>query len=108
MTERRGGRPPKQKTASEDTKNKILKAAKKLAKEFGEPIEEAMLRLIYKSDVQDSVKASVWKSYLEALVAKDTNQNVNTSGYAGPVIYLPEKRPDPALSIVTGGKTEKI
>jgi hypothetical protein len=93
------GRPRKKKTVSEKVKNNYLKAARELAKEYGEPIEKAVLRLIYKDDVQDSVRASVLKAYNEALLIKETEKDVNVNMNRGPAIYLPEMRPDPAKLI---------
>ena len=98
------GRPKQVKTVSQKTKKAILKAARQLAKEYGEPIEKAMLRMVYEKDVQDTVKASVFKTYLDALVAKESESNVNITDNRGPAIGLPPKREDPALTIVEGGK----
>ena len=96
------GRPRKKKTVSEKVKNNYLKAARELAKEYGEPVEKAVLRLIYKESVQDSVKASVLKAYNEALLIKETEQDVNINHNHGPKIGLPEMRPDPAKLIPLG------
>ena len=122
------GRPRKVKTVSERTKKAILKAARELAKEHGMSIEKAMLSLCFKDNVQDSVRASVWKSYLESMVAKESKQeiDVNEERSCGPTIFrtndrgemvvvrrgssaigLPEIRPDPALKILGGDKESK-
>ena len=98
------GRPRKKKTVSEKVKNNYLKAARELAKEYGEPVEKAVLRLIYKESVQDSVKASVLKAYNEALLVKEAEKEVNINVNRGPRIGLPEMELDPALKIVQGGK----
>ena len=98
------GRPKKVKTTSIRIKNNYIKAARKLAKEYGMPVEEAMLRMIYDPDVQDSVKASIMKSYNDALIAREVDQHVNVNRQEGPAIMLPPMMPDPALSIVEGGK----
>lgn len=97
----------KNKNVSETTKGKILSAAEKLAEEYGKPIEEAMLELVYKPKTQDSVKASIFKTYLEALVAKESEQNINVNK-VGPRIGLPPMEEDPALKLVAkDGKTVK-
>jgi len=84
------GRPYKKKTVSEKIKNNYSKAARKLAKEHdGETIEYAVLKLLYKSDVQDSVKASIIKTYNEAMITKETDLNVDVKVAQGPTIYLP-------------------
>ncbi len=119
------GRPRKVKTASEKTKHAIMKAARKLARENGMPIEEAMLSMIYDPKVQDSTKASIWKSYLGSLVAKEIEKKVGVAeetrpqgplilseeGFGAikhlppeiraklPAVILPELSPDPALKI---------
>ena len=93
------GRPRKKKTISEKVKNNYLKAARELAKEYGEPIEKAVLRLIYEGDVQDSVKASILKAYNEALLIRETEKDVNVNFNRGPLIGLPEMKPDPAKLI---------
>ena len=122
------GRPRKVKTVSEATKKAILKAARELAKEHGMSLEKAILSMCFKDDVQDSVRASVWKSYLESMVAKESKQeiDVNEERSSGPTIFrtndrgemvivqrgssaiaLPELRPDPALKILGGEKESK-
>jgi len=92
------GRPRKRKTISEKVKANYLKAARELAKEYGEPVEKAVLRLIYKDKVQDSVKASVLKAYNEALLIKEFEKDINVN-VQGPKIGLPEMKPDPAKLI---------
>ena len=98
------GVPRKVRTVSERMKGKILRAANKLSKEYGEPIEQAMLRMCYQPNVQDSVKASVFKTYLDSIVAKESEKNVKITGAQGPAIYLPPRMEDPALKVHTGGK----
>lgn len=90
------------KTVSEKTKAGILKAANRLKKKYGIPLEEAMLELCYDKSTQASVKASVWKSYLEALVAKETDQKVDLTSQ-GPAIFLPTQDPDPGLDVPESG-----
>ena len=98
------GRPKTVKTYSDKTKLAMLRAARELAAEYGEPIEKAMLRLCYLPATQDNCKASVFKSYLEALVAKESEKKVEVTDKRGPVIGLPPMRQDPALAVVKGGK----
>ena len=83
------GRPRKKKTISEKVKANYLKAARELAREFGEPIEKAVLRLVYKDKIQDSVKVAILKAYNEALLIKGTEQDVNINQNRGPKIGLP-------------------
>lgn len=98
------GRPPKKKTTSERIKNNYIKAARKLAKEYGKPLEEAVLGMVYDSKVQDTVKVAILKAYNEALLVKETKQDVHINENRGPRIGLPEMKPDPALKVVEGGK----
>ena len=125
------GRPRKVKTVSEKVKKSILKAARELAKEHGMSLEKAMLRLCFDDNVQDSVRASIWKSYLESMVAKESKQEVglnNKRNSCGPAIFkinergerviiagdpyspiaLPEIMPDPALQIIKGEQPKGI
>ena len=46
--------------------------------------------VLYKDGLQDAVKASVWKSYLEAMTSRVTEQNVTVKDSGGLVIGLPE------------------
>jgi hypothetical protein len=104
---KRAGSGPKRKkkTTSEKIKANYLKAARKLAKEHGKPIEEVVLGLVYDGKTQDSVKVAVLKAYNEALLVKESEQNVNINRNAGPKIGLPEMKPDPAKLIpIEGGK----
>ena len=97
----KSGRKAENATISDTTKKAILKAAKELAKEYGEPVEKAMLRLCYEDKIQSSVKASIWKSYLESMVAKESKSESKLETHRGPVIGLPPiKGADPALKVV--------
>jgi len=94
------GRPRKKKTVSEKIKDNYMKAARELAKEYGEPIEKAVLRLIYKEDVQDSVKIAALKAYNEALLVRESKKGIDINARnRGPLIGLPGMMPDPAKLI---------
>ena len=98
------GGPKKDRTVSDVVKAGILKAAKRLKKKYKIPIEEAMLELVYDKKTQAAVKASVFKVYIDALVAKESDKNVNFTGAQAPAISLPPRREDPALKVHEGGK----
>ena len=129
------GRPRKEKTVSEKVKANFLKAARELAKEYGESIEKAILRLAFKDGIQDTAKIAILKAYSEALIAKESNKNVRIDEtkrsapivlpekmlemleylspeekekvFPGGKIFLPEKKPDPAKLIpIAGGKSD--
>jgi len=103
-----GGRPPKNMgSISDDVKQAWVDAAKRLEEEFGMPIQEAALRLIYDSGTQASVKASILKVYNEATLVKESKSEV-TKTEKPLVIGLPRKRQDPAKVIpIDGGKNDR-
>ena len=98
------GRPRKKKTVSEKVKANYLKAARELAKEYGETLEKAVLRLIYKNKIQDSVKVAILKAYNEAMLVKESKKDISVNDNQGPRIGLPEMQPDKDIKIVQGGK----
>lgn len=98
------GRPKKKKTISERIKNNYIKAAEELAKEEGVTIEKALLSMVYSDKVQDAVKVAILKAYNEALLVKESEQAINVNENRGPVIGLPPRKEDPALTIVEGSK----
>ena len=101
--ENQTGRPRKIKTVSEKIKLNYQKAALKLAKEHGISIEMQLLSMVYSDDVQDTVKASIMKSYNDAMISKEIEQNINVNKVDGPAIELPAVRgEDPALKLVKG------
>jgi hypothetical protein len=85
------GRPKETKVVSEEVKKNYRKAAEELAEEYGEPIEKAGLRLVFKEDVQDSVKIAALKEYGQVLVGKESgkasSERVNEpETFSGPII----------------------
>ena len=98
------GPKPKQKTTSERVKRNWLAAARKIKKETGKTVEEHALRMVLDPDVQDTVKASIIKHYNEALIIKETIQDMTVTKKDGPAIGLPPIKEDPALKVVKGGK----
>ena len=76
------------------------KKAKKRAREEGKTIDDILLDVIYytgKSELREKLAAiKLLKEYtLQKHTEKDVNVNINH----GPVIGLPEMRPDPAKQI---------
>ena len=98
------GRKREKKTTSEGVKNNYVKAAKKIAKEMGMTIEEAYLLMIFNPKVQDTVKASIMKSYNDAMISKESIQNLTVTKDRGMAVRLPPKKEDPALKVVKGSK----
>lgn len=90
------GRPRQIKTVSEKVKTKIIGAANLLKRKYGVGVEEKMLSLIYDDSTQDTVKASVFKTYMEAMIAKETKVEAKVKMPTGPGIYIPKELPDQA------------
>jgi len=87
------GRPRKKKTVSEKIQRAIQKAVRELTKEHGETPEKAMLKLLYDGKTQDTVKASIFKSYLESNIVKETTSKLDVKA-TGPTIGLPPQHED--------------
>ena len=100
------GRPRKKRIHSEKVKKQYLKAAKELAKEYGESIEKAVMRLAYLDNTQDAVKVAVLKAYNEALLVR-TSGKIQVNEFKGPAIRLPPKKEDPAKVIPMEEKQAK-
>jgi hypothetical protein len=89
----------------------MLRKAKRWAKQTGYDIDDFLLAVVGGDNekigadpiaLKDRIAcAKLWKEYTMARVSE---QNVTVSEYPGPVIGLPERRPDPALAVVKGGK----
>lgn len=84
------------KSLSQKTKRQIEKAAKELAAEHGgEDLVKVTLRRLYDPDTPPMVCATIFRSYLDSLVAKETESKVEANVQThGPVIGLPPKRGD--------------
>ena len=81
---------------SEERKKSINEALEKVAAEEGMTADEAIVRMLYNDKVQDSVKAGIWKSLLEATVVKETKSEIDLNAVVKPKIYLPKRDPNPA------------
>jgi len=91
-------------TSSERVKRNYIQAADELAKEKGMTIEKAVLSMIFKRKIQDSVRVAILKAYNEALLVKESEQTITHNENRGPKIGLPPIKEDPALKVVKGGK----
>lgn len=118
------GRPPKQAPEyDQQFKDAVLRAAQRLERKHGMPIEEAVLSLVYDGNVQDSVRASLFKTFASVFTVNRSRQSVEVEApYPGPTIYrindkgervivkgdgrsgiwLPEQYPDPAKNNESG------
>lgn len=90
------GRPKEKKIISEEVRKNYRKAAEELAGEYGESIEKAGLRLVFKEDVQDSVKIAALKEYGLVLVGKESGKESREKGnepktFSGPLILSKEE-----------------
>jgi hypothetical protein len=90
------GPKPKKRIYSDKVKAAYIKAANKLAKEHGVPLEEAILALVYDPKAQAAVKVAAMKLYNEALLIKSSESDMTVSKEQGPKVYLPQRRADPA------------
>ena len=102
------GRKRKDRATSDDTKANWIKAAAMIKKTTGKTMEDHACLVAIDPDIQSSVRASIFKIYNEALIVRETKQDINIPDRTyGLVIGLPPiLRPDPALEIVKGGKTK--
>jgi hypothetical protein len=95
------GRKRQDKNTSDKVKASWLAAARRIKRETGGTVEYHALKMALDPDIQDSVRASVFKIYSQSLIVKETKQDVSVSDRKfGPVIGLPPiLREDPALEI---------
>ena len=95
------GRPKKKpKQYSETFKKGILRALKKMQEKTGVSVYEIFAHMLYDKNIQDSVRASLWKILAEVMVVKESKQILEQINY-GPAIFLPEiqKKPDEFIDI---------
>ena len=59
--------------------------------------------MIYADNIQDSVKASIMKSYNDAMIVRESEQHI-TKEDKTPQIFLPELDEDQSLTMIKGGK----
>ena len=99
------GRPKQKRNYSDSLKAEVVLAAEELAAEHGISVAKSLLKLIFDSDVQDTVKASIAKWYADILVTKETEKTITHNTKSQPEIYLPKRLEDPAKVIpIDGGK----
>lgn len=101
------GRKPKYMMTDTQVRN-MMKTARKKAKEYGRTLDEVLIDIAYGKEGKPTVKEQlaaiqIFKSHT---MAKQSEQNITVSKDRGMAVRLPPKRPDPALQIVKGGKTE--
>lgn len=104
------GRKPKYVT-NEYQRSKLLKKAKKWAKELGRDEDDVLLAVIHgqqdkgwELNYRDRIAAyEIFKKYTQEPEASEQNINISR----GPAIGLPPLRQDPALEVVKGGRKEK-
>jgi hypothetical protein len=63
--------------------------------------------MLYDPNIQDAVRVSVWKSYVELFAVKKSEQDIKVSNENKPTIYVPKRREDPALKVVGGKDANK-
>lgn len=102
---------------------KMLRTAKKRAKDEGKSIDDILLDIIYNFhavevenkkgqieimlDVPTRDRLAAVKVFKDFTMTKHTEKDINVRDYRAPV-RLPERRPDPAKLIpIDGGKSER-
>jgi hypothetical protein len=106
----RKGTGPKPRRPAEynlEIKNKYIIAAEKLQKEFGYGIEEAILRLIYSENVQDTVKVAIAKLWSQIFIIKESKQEIKHEEFIDGSWGLPEPMQDPAKEIFSKKEQEE-
>jgi hypothetical protein len=95
------GRKPTYMTTEYQVKKALQKARKK-AKETGKTLDDILLEIAYadgvKANVRDQLAAI--RLFKDLTQTKTSEQNINVKQTNGPVIRLPEAKPDPALALV--------
>jgi hypothetical protein len=102
------GRPRIKRTVSDLTIANWRSAALKFKREFGHTVEYHALKMLADASVQSTVKASILKTYNEALIVKKTETKSESHNFEhqGPAVGLPPMKEDPALKVVKGGSGE--
>jgi hypothetical protein len=90
-----------------DLKSEVIEKAKKKEKETGKSPVDVALDMLYDSEIQDAVRVSVWKSYVDLFAIKKSEQDVKVTKNDGPKIYIPKRKEDPALKVVGGTDGKK-
>ena len=83
----------------EKFKKEVLAALRKLKRTHRASFLEKVFEMMYDDKVQDTVKASLFKSYKEIFVTKTTDTKVEVSSSTGPGILLPQNDQDPSEKI---------
>ena len=100
------GRPKREKPDYDDDFREYCgKAIAKVEKKHGETMAEAVFGMIWDSEVQDTVKVSIWNKYCDMNTVKKSESN-QTITKNGPVIGLPPRYEDP-MTVIDGGKAQK-
>ena len=87
------GRPPKVTEHEDKFKADIVKVLAKLEKENKKSFLEAAFSLMYEDKVQDTVKASLFKTYSEIFAVKKSETKIEDLTVA-PKLYIPERKKD--------------
>lgn len=91
---RREGSGRKRASISNQEVAKLIRAAKKKAKETGKSIADQLIDAIYAE--RGRLRIAAVKVYYDQVVTAASEADVNVSKNDKPAIYLPEQKPDPA------------
>lgn len=84
---------------------KLIRSAKKKAKETGRTIYDILIDTIYETGPRVKVKERLGaiKIYMESVITHATESEATVTKKNEPAIYLPQARPDPAnIKLVKG------
>jgi hypothetical protein len=95
------GRPKKVKPDyDEKFKKEVIRTLNKLKREHNKKsFLEAALEMMWDKKVQDTVKASLLKTYADIFAVKKAETKLDVNPVTGPGILLPEENPDPSEEI---------
>jgi hypothetical protein len=101
-----GPKPQPKPNYDEKFKKNVLAAVSRLEKKHQKKFLDAILEQVYDDKAQASVKASIFKAYIDIFTVKQTESKSERHDWKhqGPAIMLPEMDEDPALKVVKGGK----
>jgi len=83
---------------------RLLREVKKKAAERGATWQSIFAELLFDSIASPKDRIAAFKVFMEYVLVRKSEQNVNVTKTEGPTIYLPEMKPDPAKIIAIDGK----
>jgi len=91
---------------SDSEVKKLVRAAKKKAKETGKNVAAMLVELMYQTDDKRTGLTAI-KLYYDKVIIPHSTSEVETTKVTKPAIGLPPKKKDPALKLVKTGTDDK-